>query len=707
MGLVTVWTDKFCQGWDGQEETLSVIPLHESKEAVEALKKRYTTDAHFVPYHVVGQDVIPRINKVAIEHVPELRFDILVFDVDVPFEEDRDAIELLPWFETCGWYETKGGYRLLWELEESKTAEEYEQYFKQFRDQLRIHNIDVDENTSDWTRCYRLPRVVRGGIPQKRKMDLSHLGVLKWKPKVNGSVFSGIRNAQVPLAQSPDEIVTGGRNSFLTRMAGRYRRGGMSGEEILAALSSINETRCSPPLSDNEVQRIAQSVARYEPEPEAVEISDRLQLGSEVEIAERIVGEMKAETPTIFDRSRFWRYEEDNGCWESVDEDVVSKRVMKMDGHPVFVRVNPDGTIKTSPLKLSNTKVRGSVKCMATLAREDEFFKGQSFGVAMKNGFFNGLDLIPQSEDNRATFRVPFNMVDNEPEQFMEILRTCLSSEDDVQLLREFVGACLTGHVVNMQQALVFLGSGANGKSSVLKILSELFGEEYVSAIPPQEMEQEYRRAMLARARFNVVNEMPEADILSGESIKAIISGDTIIGREIRKSPFAFQPKCGHVFSANALPSVNDASPGFWRRWVVLRFDHVFGKNERRQNIVEEVVNAELESIASWCLQSVPRLLERGSYHTSEETKQSTHRWRKDAEQIAVFLEDQDEGEHKAGALYQAYRAWAMINGHYPMSNTKFGRRLGIMGIHKVRKTAGFVYQIKPGMYGWWGSNDV
>ena len=108
MGLVTVWSDKFCRGWDGGEETLSEIPLHKTTDVHGALKTKYDTDAHFVPYHVIGQEVIPRINKVAIEYVPELRFDLLVFDVDIPFSEDRDSVELLPWFETCGWYETKG-----------------------------------------------------------------------------------------------------------------------------------------------------------------------------------------------------------------------------------------------------------------------------------------------------------------------------------------------------------------------------------------------------------------------------------------------------------------------------------------------------------------------------------------------------------------------------------------------------------------------
>ena len=44
------------------------------------------------------------------------------------------------------------------------------------------------------------------------------------------------------------------------------RRRGMSETEILAALSVVNQERCQPPLSDDEVAKIAHSMARYAPE---------------------------------------------------------------------------------------------------------------------------------------------------------------------------------------------------------------------------------------------------------------------------------------------------------------------------------------------------------------------------------------------------------------------------------------------------------
>jgi hypothetical protein len=60
-------------------------------------------------------------------------------------------------------------------------------------------------------------------------------------------------------------IPEGQRNATLARLGGNMRRVGMSQAEIAAALQQTNRDRCVPPLSPREVERIAASVARYEP----------------------------------------------------------------------------------------------------------------------------------------------------------------------------------------------------------------------------------------------------------------------------------------------------------------------------------------------------------------------------------------------------------------------------------------------------------
>ena len=62
-----------------------------------------------------------------------------------------------------------------------------------------------------------------------------------------------------------ERIPNGQRNRELTSLGGTMRRRGMGEGEIFAALYAVNSARCEPPLEEQEVRKIAASVARYEP----------------------------------------------------------------------------------------------------------------------------------------------------------------------------------------------------------------------------------------------------------------------------------------------------------------------------------------------------------------------------------------------------------------------------------------------------------
>jgi putative DNA primase/helicase len=68
-----------------------------------------------------------------------------------------------------------------------------------------------------------------------------------------------------PASDATGAIETGRRNSTLTSLAGTMRQRGFSESAIEAALLAENHGRCLPPLDDEEVSRIARSVARYPP----------------------------------------------------------------------------------------------------------------------------------------------------------------------------------------------------------------------------------------------------------------------------------------------------------------------------------------------------------------------------------------------------------------------------------------------------------
>lgn len=86
-------------------------------------------------------------------------------------------------------------------------------------------------------------------------------------------------NQALTSPRGPKEVIKEGeRNASLTRLAGAMRHRGMSKESIVAALLQENQTRCLPPLSDQEVKQIGTSISRYS--PKASYSTDSSQLSS-------------------------------------------------------------------------------------------------------------------------------------------------------------------------------------------------------------------------------------------------------------------------------------------------------------------------------------------------------------------------------------------------------------------------------------------
>ncbi len=74
-----------------------------------------------------------------------------------------------------------------------------------------------------------------------------------------------------PALDEDEQIGEGQRNDRLFRLASAFRRYGLVEGEILAALESVNASRCRPPLPFAELQKIARSAAtRYAPAGERV-----------------------------------------------------------------------------------------------------------------------------------------------------------------------------------------------------------------------------------------------------------------------------------------------------------------------------------------------------------------------------------------------------------------------------------------------------
>ena len=509
----------------------------------------------------------------------------------------------------------------------------------------------------------------------------------------------------------------------LTRVAGRMRRAGMGKDEMMIALGAFNESKCVPPLSDEEVDGIVRSICRYEPDEPGNGGNEgnrnggnpgngpRFNLGSEVEIANHVCMEIEKGERMVYDRSKLWRYADTRGLWEEVDPTTVKRIVASFDGEMIAAGNDRNGNPRVRPLKVSNRLMEDVYKTVGVQRKQSDFFEKQKSGITFRNSFVwvdgDGIHQTEFSPLQRSINGLPFEFnKDALPFGFIRMLEGVFELDPDckekMMVIQEFLGVCLLNSATRFQKGVIFVGEGANGKSTVQEIMSALFGRGMITAVAPQEMEQEYRRAMLSTSRLNVVNELPEADILNSESVKAILAGDKVVGREIREAPFSFHPRAGHLFAANVLPGVRDMTRGFWRRWIVIQFNREFQEGQQDRTIAPRIIKSELPSIAAWALRGAVRVFETGAYTIPKSSVDALKEWRCNADQIAQFLDQkceikQEKGDEwtPSGNLYTAYSSWTIRNGHRGMSATKFGKRLSSLGVKKERRRAGMFWGLK------------
>lgn len=167
----------------GQEYDPAFVDAFDSMQDV--MEKEFDTDAHFVCYSVVGEDVWPRINKPALSSIRRAGSDVvlkhIVMDWDTPKElgsNDKVPLnsELFEMFAemimghqdslVSKWkhaYTTRNGGRIIYELDIPVPADESEGYINSMLVKWKELGIEMDMKCKDWTRLFRAPQVVRDG----------------------------------------------------------------------------------------------------------------------------------------------------------------------------------------------------------------------------------------------------------------------------------------------------------------------------------------------------------------------------------------------------------------------------------------------------------------------------------------------------------------------------------------------------------------
>lgn len=504
----------------------------------------------------------------------------------------------------------------------------------------------------------------------------------------------------------PERIREGQRNATLTSLAGSLRRRGASYEAILAALQEENRLRCDPPLPDDEVMRIAKSVARYEPAEASTAPEYPYTDGGS---AEHYAAVNAGRVCYRHDQRRWyvWRHPiwkpDDDGEAERLALKAVRERQAK-----ALAISDADQRKKALTFLLgseSGYRLRSMMeiaKNLKPLAKAGQEFDRSPTLLAVQNGV---LDLTTGEfrkgrPDDYITQCAGTHYDPNaKAPRWEKFLREVFQGDEDlIAFVQRAVGYCLTGWT--HEQIFFFCyGTGRNGKSKFLSTLRALLGN-YAQHTAFSTFTKERGRGgheddlmALEGARLVTAIETKAVGTLAEDTLKAIVGEDPVTGSRKFERTRTFQPTFKLWLAANSLPKVNDVSDGLWRKIALVPFNAKF-EGERDDKRIGEKLRAELPGILVWALQGCLEY-QRVGLNPPQRCIDAVLAWRMDNDPLADFLAACRTGqglETKASELYQAYTQHCAQTGLKPVSMHVFSPLVQAHGYRKERRRDGVFF---------------
>jgi len=203
----------------------------------------------------------------------------------------------------------------------------------------------------------------------------------------------------------------------------------------------------------------------------------------------------------------------------------------------------------------------------------------------------------------------------------------------------------------------MYIGTGANGKSMLINLMSKVLGE-YKGTVPISLVTQKRGSIggtsseiyALIGVRMAVMQEPTKGDKLNEGVVKEITGGDPIQCRPLFQNSITFRPQCKLVVASNVFFNMQGTNDdGTWRRIRVVNFGSKFTKNpyQDAQFPIEKypdqfLIDTKLEDkFDSWAPVMLSMLVQiafqyQGKVHDCDEVMAATHMYRQSQD---IYLE--------------------------------------------------------------------
>lgn len=259
------------------------------------------------------------------------------------------------------------------------------------------------------------------------------------------------------------------------------------------------------------------------------------------------------------------------------------------------------------------------------------------------------------------------------------ISETMCENNQLIAVIQELMGYCLSANT-SAEKAFFLYGKGCNGKSVLSGIMTKLVGESLTCSISLDALTRPFGSAGLIGKRVNIASENEK--LSNSEVLKSLISCDSMNIPVKYKKDWEGKLFAKHIFLMNSLPTTPDITHGFFRKIIVIPFNHTVKKDDINVHLSQEL-SEELPGIFNWAYIGYKRL-KKNHYRFSscEEIDDVMAEYIARENPTAMFFHSRYKATPKVrikkSTIYDDYCIWAENNGYAYMNKPKFYNALSL-----------------------------
>jgi putative DNA primase/helicase len=236
----------------------------------------------------------------------------------------------------------------------------------------------------------------------------------------------------------------------------------------------------------------------------------------------------------------------------------------------------------------SHSSVNNAAKFLTSFdniksSKKDFIDKQNKYIIPLKNGLYDLINFkfIPYDSNPSHFFfqKANINYDQNATcPKFDKFIAETFENEDVAMYVRQFLGYALSGDI-SARKFMIFVGEGANGKSTLINIIHYILGG-FSDKIAPETFKRvkygagdsETRFSAMEGIRFGFVSETNKGDYLDSGKIKDFTGGEPVKARKLFQNSYTYQPTAKVVISTNDEPNFNGADRALLTRLAFIFF---------------------------------------------------------------------------------------------------------------------------------------